>query len=360
VQRLSWLAISLAFAGCDHANKVVVLPDTPVDSDPHCFAGQPNDLLGSACVPSPIERGLGTMTIDTSMGSPICEADYKAAYCMISGTTITLPAGTKIIASGSRPLLLVAYDSIDLQGTIDVSSRRTPTEFVGASADDSRCTPAAGSEAAVGGTGGAGGSFQYFGGPGGAAGATASAQPTPAPTPVALHGGCDGAPGGGFAAATGGATGHSGGAVYLIAQHSITLGDAAQLLANGEGGGKGAAGAGGGGGGSGGMIVLDAPTITLGTGALVLAEGGGGGGGGDAGDSASDGGECLATPGASGGAATAPAGAGGTGGAASAGAAGHDNATTSTGGAGGGGGASGVVLMFGQMMGTATISPPPN
>jgi hypothetical protein len=359
VTRFRSFAISLALSACDHANPVVVLPDTPVDADPHCFLGQPGDLLGSACVPSPIERGFGgDMTVDTNMGSPICEADFKAAYCMISGTKVTIQAGARIVATGERPLLIVAYDTIDVEGTVDVSSHRAPAEVIGASADDARCQPAAGGSDTVGGSGGAGGSLSFFGGAGGAAGATAGPQPLPGPTPVALHGGCIGGPGGAFGMALGGAVGHSGGAVYLIAQSSITLGAGARLLANGEGGGKGSPGAGGGGGGSGGMIVLDAPMIALATGALVLAEGGGGGGGGDLGNLASDGGEVDSAPGASGGSATAPAGAGGGGATASAGINGHDNATTSTGGAGGGGGASGAVLIYGARSGTALISPP--
>jgi len=356
VRRCLGLAISLA--ACESTQHVVVMPDAPVDADYHCFNAQPGSLLGSACVPNPIDHGLGNMTVDTNMGNALCENDFKAAYCMISGLTITVPAGTKITAIGPRPLLLVAYDSIDVEGAIDASSRRAGTEVIGAAADDARCMPAAGSEDPVGGSGGAGGSFQFFGGQGGAAGAIASAQPTPAPTAVALHGGCKGSAGGAFTTELGGAVGHSGGAIYLIAQNTITLGPAAQLLANGEGGGKGGAGAGGGGGGSGGMIVLDAKAITLATGAVILAEGGGGGGGGDTANSASDGGEVIAAPGATGGSAIAPAGAGGAAVAASAGTAGGDNTTSSTGGAGGGGGASGYVLAFGSVTGSATVSPP--
>lgn len=326
-----------------------------------CFAGQPGALIAEACIGHPIARSLG-LAIDTSVGSPICEGPPQNGYCSISGTTITISSGAIIKVTGTRPLVLIAYDAIDIEGTLDVGSRRAPSEQIGASADDARCTTPSGQADSVGGTGGAGGSFQFFGGAGGAAGSTPDGQPLPGTTPVDVHGGCRGGAGGSYQTSGGGAIGHSGGAVYLIAGGSITFGSNARLFANGEGGGKAGIGGGGGGGGSGGMIGLDAPTIAFASGALVIAEGGGGGGGGDSTGGAGDGGDGVMPGGASAGSAIAPAGSGGSGSIAGAGGQGGDGPvapTTSTGGGGGGGGASGYVLVFGRSTGTATISPPP-
>jgi hypothetical protein len=347
-------------AACHGGEPVQAIDAAPPDSSALCFNGQPGDLLGSGCISVNGPRVIGDLAIDTSEGSPLCEVDVHAPYCLISGTTITI-TGT-LAASGPRPLLLVAYDTIDVEGAIDVSSRRAPNEVIGASCDDARCTPASGAADGAGGAGGAGGSFQFFGGAGGAVGSASGAAPTPGPTTADLHGGCRGAVGGAYGPTGGGLYGHSGGAVYLMAQTAIVLGATGRILANGQGGGRGSGGSGGGGGGSGGTIALDAPSLQLASGALVLAEGGGGGGGGDLASGAQDGADAATSSAATGGAATMPAGTGGAGSLASVGQAGQDGPlapTTSTGGGGGGGGASGYVLLYGQVIGSCTISPPP-
>ena len=353
-----------ALAAC-HGGGALVKPDAganPTDALQLCFVGQPGGQLGSACAATAGPRTLADTVVSTDPDAPMCEADFHAPYCMISGTTIAIPAGVVVSASGQRPLLIVAYDTIELDGALDVSSHRTPAEVIGASADTGACQAGAGQDDAAGGTGGAGGSFQFPGGAGGSVGAMPGGQPLSAVSTVTLHGGCKGAPGGNYMATGSGAAGHSGGAVYLMARTSISLGANARLSANGEGGGAAGIGGGGGGGGTGGMIVLDAPAIAFDDSAVVLAEGGGGGAGGDLGGNGQAGGDAMASTAASGGTATAPAGGGGAGSLASAGGAGQDGpvgTTTSTGGGGGGGGASGYVLVFGTATGNATISPAP-
>ena len=368
MQQLPWLALTTSFiaVGCGHeASRACTSCDAAVgpDSSALCVAGQPGDFLADACILEDQPRDFAaSVTIDTNIGAPMCEGYFRSPYCMLSGTTITLRSGVVVYASGTRPLLLLAHDTIDIEGRIDVGSHRTPSEQIGASADDPRCATPTGGSDPVGGGGGAGGSFTFFGGGGGAVGAIPDGQPVPGTTPVDLHGGCSGGKGGDYQGSGGGAIGHSGGAVYLMAGTSITLGTDADLLANGEGGGKAGTGAGGGGGGSGGMIVLDAPRIMLSTGTRVVAEGGGGGGGGDLGSGAGDGFDGAGPIAAIGGAAASPAGTGGPGSVASGGGNGGDgpiDPTTSTGGGGGGGGASGHVIVFGKIIGSGTFSPPP-
>ncbi|MGE5186405.1 MAG: hypothetical protein ACM31C_30325 [Acidobacteriota bacterium] len=363
--RFRVLPLLLATAAC-HGGGAVSPPDACtsclIDGSSLCFPSQPGGQVGDACASTPEDKTLGDTLVDTNFDAPMCEADYHAPYCMISGTNVTISAGAMVTASGIRPLLVVAYDTIVLDGTIDVGSHRTPSEVIGAAADTSTCETGAGVDDPAGGTGGAGGSFQFPGGAGGAVGAMGGGQPLRAVSTVTLHGGCRGAAGGNYQGAGSGAEGHSGGALYLMARNGIKLGASARVLANGEGGGAAGIGGGGGGGGTGGMIVLDAPMIAMADSATILAEGGGGGGGGALGGNGQDGGDAIATIAAIGGAATAPAGGGGAGSrqsAGGAGGAGPTGSTTSTGGGGGGGGASGYVLLYGTATGSPTISPAP-
>ena len=208
------------------------------------------------------------LTIDTD-SMEMCTAIGK--YCVIAGTTLTINATLR--ATGTKPLVLLASDSILVNQLIDVGSHRSPTESIGAGADPVTCLTGTlpGTSA-----GGAGGSFAGTGGSGGAGGnGGAGGIPASATTPIpALRGGCRGQDGDGQGKGVGG---HGGGAVYLIAGNRISI-TGPGINAAGEGGTGGAvvnAVSGGGGGGAGGMIGLDAPSIT-GTG-LILANGGGGG-----------------------------------------------------------------------------------
>lgn len=211
------------------------------------------------------------LTMDTD-NVDMCTAIGK--YCVIAATTLTINATLR--ATGTKPLVLLASDSIIVNQLIDVGSHRKPTESIGAGADPGTCVASALPGASAG---GAGGGFAGTGGSGGTGGDGGSGGlPASAMTPItALRGGCRGQDGNGPAHGVGG---HGGGAVYLIAGNRISI-TGPGINAAGEGGTGGAPIAtsavmsGGGGGGAGGMIGLDAPTIT-GTG-LLLANGGGGG-----------------------------------------------------------------------------------
>jgi hypothetical protein len=278
-------------------------------------------------------------TIDTT-DSPMCAAVTSGGdYCVLAGTTITIDG--KVRATGTRPLVLIASDSITTGTQIDVGSHRAVTPETGAGADPSSCAP--GTAPTTGG-GGAGGSFTGLGGTGGNGAGAASGGGVPGVVAAAiteLRGGCPGQDGQSGTANDKGIRGHGGGAVFLIAGNRIAVGGG--INAAGEGGTAGAKNtSGGGGGGAGGMIGFDAPTITITS--LILANGGGGGEGSGTGTNAGAPGTdpTAIGPAAGGGGSSATGGDGGDGSAGAAagvGAAGNSG----TGGGGGGGGGAGLV-----------------
>lgn len=148
----------------------------------------------------------------------------------------------------------------------------------------------AGTYALPGGGGGGGhAGIGGNGGDGGGAGGGAYDFPTDSGT-FFFHGGAGGGAGGGSVFAYGGAGGSGGGAIRLVAATSIAIGEGTRyggINASGCGGGPGVQGDGisePGGGGAGGSIELEAPVVTLGRSASLLAAGGGGGSIGGTGD----------------------------------------------------------------------------
>lgn len=304
-----------------------------------CFGTQPLQI----CINPSSLTGVtisAPLTINTD-NVEMCTAIGK--YCVIAATTLTINAALR--ATGTKPLVLLASDSIIVNQLIDVGSHRSPTEFIGAGADPVTCLAGVlpGTSA-----GGAGGSFAGIGGSGGPGGdGGAGGLPASATTPIpALRGGCRGQDGDGPGKGVGG---HGGGAVYLIAGNRISI-TGPGINAAGEGGMGGAvvnAISGGGGGGAGGMIGLDAPTITC-TG-LILANGGGGGQGSGTGFTGATGLDPAGINAASGGAGgSACGGNGGNGSPAIVGGSGASGGAFQCGapgggGGGGGGGAAGII-----------------
>jgi hypothetical protein len=327
--------------------------------------------LVRVCLPSAptqaltIDRDLnpGSAELDTT-NSPRCAlVSSGGEYCVLAATNIVVNSNFKV--TGTRPLVLVASESIMLSARIDVGSHRTEPEQIGAGADPAICT--AGSPPSGGG-GGAGGGFVGTGGAGGTGGSSGvGGTPGAVNSDVkALRGGCPGQDGSGSAVAGGG---HAGGAVFFIAGSSITVTSGGSVNAAGEGGGGGAqiAGevSGGAGGGSGGMIGFDAPTITVE--GLVFANGGGGGEGSAAASpiAGQDGADPIGISAALGGSGnTAFGGDGGDGSSgATNGLGGMGSNGTSTGGVvggGGGGGGAGLILVRnGAILDLSKISPAP-
>lgn len=300
--------------------------------------------------------------------------------CVVTGTQITI---NNTRAQGSRPLVIVATESITITGNLDVSSRRGQTAGAGANAAGCMMNAIEGEDDGGGGGGGGGGGFGAGGGNaglgdtnrsnGGGAGTEATGGTGGGMSVGAfIRGGCRGGDGGSTNGNNGGSgqgTNHGpgsngGGAVYLIAQGSITVQTNGAIYASGGGGNGGnTTSGGGGGGGSGGLIGLDAMTITV-DGKLAANGGGGGGGagntdGGDGGDGAQPGVTAMwnqraaagtggtqspsqNTPGGQGGATGNLAG---------------EASPASVGGSGGGGGGVGVIWVHGTLTGTQ-LSPP--
>jgi hypothetical protein len=228
-----------------------------------CFASAPTQPLTIAN-PTMIDTANPAMCATTVSGG--------SNYCVLVATTITINA--KLRATGTKPLVLIANDTITTGAQIDVGSHRGANPETGAGADSSTC--AAGTNPITGG-GGAGGSFTGLGGAGGNGAGAAIGGGIPGIIAAAiteLRGGCPGQDGQAGAANDRGLHGHGGGAVFLIAGTKIDIGGG--INAAGEGGTAGQKNtAGAGGGGSGGMIGFDAPMITITS--LILANGGGGG-----------------------------------------------------------------------------------
>ena len=253
----SWLFLLGVLAGCSFHPAGQPAPDglPPADG-----ADAPPDVptvvplcagtFATVCVAAlPTAPRVLNTSLDTD-NSPLCDVGATpSSVCVVSGTSITIAAGSHLFATGSRPLVLWSASTITVAGLIDVGSHTSGTpQAVGAGGDASACV--AGTAATKGGSGGGGygGSFGGTGARGesndGGSGGTAPA----ASTPTAIRGGCAGGAGAGPG---GGAGGHGGGAVALVAHDAITVSGA--VNASG-GGGKGATGGdnGAGGGGSGG------------------------------------------------------------------------------------------------------------
>jgi hypothetical protein len=265
-------------------------PDAPAPPDAQlCFGTGIVQLCLASAPTDPPPISMTPLNTDTS---PQCASlTHGDNYCVIAATTFSIQ--TTLRATGSRPLVLLATDSITIgpAGSVDVGSHAGPTPELGAGHDPlSSCDPPDFPPTTANNTsgGGAGGSFASIGGFGGNGASTGSSHggfggsSTSSVEISKLRGGCSGQRGAGGA---GGAGGHGGGAVFLIAGNKIEV--KGPVNAGGEGGKGGgvkaatastpASGGGGGGGGAGGMIGFDAPVIIISMDPLIHADGGGGG-----------------------------------------------------------------------------------
>lgn len=281
-----------------------------------------------------------------------CDTDARnAAWCVIAGESVTVPGTVHV--TGSKPLVIVATQTISIGGTLDASSKRVGGQ-VGAAANPAACAAIAPPGTSGG---GAGGSFGADGGDGGD-GPTANTGGTPGaatPSPTALRGGCRGQDGNGT---TKGSGGNGGGAVYLIAETSITIDGI--LTASGAGATNGTTNSsGGGGGGSGGFIGLDAPAVSCN--GILIANGGGGGEGSGSATAGNPGQDATTVTAAQGGSLGSTNGGDGGDGGAGGSTGGQDGSNGSTSGGGGGGGV-GIVRLYraSALDGTGAVSPGPS
>jgi hypothetical protein len=243
-----------------------------------------------------LESGEGESEPPPLLSAEVVDQEDGPQLLVVSVQNLIIGRDASLRARGSRPLVIVASEDIEVQrhGVVSVRSFR----FVaGAGMDDGRCRAEggrggdgeaqefggvgdAGEGAGTGGSGGGGGGYGAAGGqgapvngsggdpsPGGAANDDEQNQLSP------LRGGCSGGDGLSVTGGSGGQRGEGGGAVQLIANGSITI--EGSVSASGGGGASGDEGSGGGGGGSGGAVLLEAPRVAI-AGALT-ANGGGGG-----------------------------------------------------------------------------------
>lgn len=353
--------------------------DGPIDADidaepdafdPNCFGKSPFTVCLQS-VPT-ADRTLPMAINTASTGPDNCTAS-GGAIGMVSGVEACVIAGANLIAGGTivgvfgpRPLVLVATDTITVTTTnFDITSRTSGTPSDGPNANPPQCMADATLDGTSGMGGAGGGAGATFGGKGSdgadaVAGAIAGgvAKDPPATYDV-LRGGCRGGTGA-AGTSTSAAGGSGGGAVYLVARSAIMITGTINASGAGGLGGVGSRG-GGGGGGSGGMIVLHAPTLSLGVAARVFANGGGGGGG--AGQTLVDGGNggdaITADTAASGGVASGNDGTSGGAGAFKSTAPGTPGEAAQGGGGGGGGGVGVIRILSGQSVAPINVSPAP-
>lgn len=330
------------------ADAAMITVDAPPDAQ-MCFGAGLLRICLDALPTAPLSITANT-TVDTAT-SPLCvgySGTMEGALCVVAATTVTIDNTRRLRGTGAKPLVVLAIESIVVDGTIDVAA--------GAGANPATCVAPT---AATSRQGGAGGSWQGRGGSGGGTETGLGPASAAATTTVAVRGGCRGGNGAGSGVGSGGS---GGGALYLIAP-TITINGT--LNASGDPGGGATNSGGGGGGGAGGFIGLDAPTVTIASGGRVFANGGGGGEGGtpnkDGIGGSTSGGPTSSANGGSGGANH-----GGNGGSGSAGtsltgnngSAGGNCGRNGESGGGGGGGAGFVYVFPAQTLG-GSVAPPP-
>nr|WP_316629175.1 hypothetical protein [uncultured Brevundimonas sp.] len=304
------LIAMIALSGCARFEPVSVVADAGVPDGPWMPLHVPDDL------PAPRESvtisGQALHRYDTDLQSFVSGGTSPTNPIR---TTITQEDNTELLVwsvlelrveenaalrvEGSRPLLIVAKELVDIKGNIDASSTKNYSQ-VGAGANRPGCAEAQlGDDDGGGGAGSGGGGFQGTGGSGGDGDADDSngdgqapggAGGAPQGVPEIISGGCPGTIGASnisIQGGPGGLGGDGGGAIEIVSYISIAI--SGELDSCGEGG-RGALPFGGaGGGGSGGYIGLDAPLITLDAKAILAANGGGGGEGGGTSNAGSDG-----------------------------------------------------------------------
>ncbi|HET9620718.1 MAG TPA: hypothetical protein VFP84_05110 [Kofleriaceae bacterium] len=278
-------------------------PGTPAQDGPAvttCWKIQdPDGARWSTCTSAALPASIDvarSVSIDTATGQASvagfeCVAltvdvrggDFTTSpLCAVIAQSIKIEPNVTLSAHGSKPFALLAH-SIEIEGVIDVASHVNGDRGPGTTQGCNELTPA------TQGGGGAGGTFDSpvddkgGGAPGGDEGGAGKTGGKPAGTisTIFLRPGCDGGAGGVGDGAPPLAGGAAGGAIWIAADTgSLILGASAVINASGAGGLAGArANQGGSGGGSGGLIVLQAPSLTVDPMAKVFANGGGGGGG---------------------------------------------------------------------------------
>ena len=329
----------------------VVVSDLGVNLCPMTSPGPALEISASTSIHT--DDGM-TTPANPAIACAMMKGGSTPSVCAIYATSITIDANVTLSATGGKPLVLIATQSIDLEGVLDVASHIGGA--TGPASPNPSCQAGTNPKNAGGGQGGSyetsgagGGDEDGAAGTAGAAGATVSI--------AKLAGGCPGANGGG------GGAGGAGGGVVLISTPSLTIGTGGAIDASGAAGHGAAAGRhGGGGAGSGGLIAINAAIITMNGNAQIFANGSNGGGGSSSNPASNGADPTGAASGGSGGASGGSGGAGATGATrAAAAVAGHPGTNNNDGGGGGGGGAGAIYIrpMSAAVMNNPNVSPAP-
>ncbi len=133
-------------AGSDAAHTIDAARDTlqsdVIEPAQMCFTAEAVAFTVCLARPPTGEVTLTTKRYDTS-GSDCGAAlgSNSAPACALAGSAVTIAAAATISASGGAPLVVIATDSIDVRGTIDVASHSggALAGQIGAMADPAGC-----------------------------------------------------------------------------------------------------------------------------------------------------------------------------------------------------------------------------
>jgi len=174
--RATWVLVSAALAGgCgfhsdaahpggDGATAIDAMPDTTAELDDGCLRNSLVTVCLDAEPTADVTLPDGSIDTDHSELCATNARDESKGYCIISGTTITVPANVTVTAQGARPLVFASPGKITIAGIIDIAGhqRRLPqASGPGVVACSAGTAPQASG-------GGYGGSFGSLGGNGGA------------------------------------------------------------------------------------------------------------------------------------------------------------------------------------------------
>src|SRR5262249_52770624 len=101
----------------------------PPDAGPVCFGKVFPICFPASRVPAAPRTLAGLTEIDTDMTASglLCDQNnvQKAIYWVVAAAGMTLLAGATLTAHGTKPLVLLSTTTMELSGTIDVSSHQT-------------------------------------------------------------------------------------------------------------------------------------------------------------------------------------------------------------------------------------------
>jgi hypothetical protein len=364
--------------------------------DPHCSQLIPSNTIDRALVAqvstkitvsaaTAIDAGTGAITggVTRASGTGLKSGIYYAQVGNLGVFVfdeLEVTTGITLRVFGSRPAVFLVAKTVRVTGIIDVSGDQGTISEPGAGGGKGGVGAAVAAGCGPGGagtksgtefsdSGGGGGGGGALGGRGGKADAENGGTGGAACIPLTLEPLVGGSGGGVGAQGTANEAegGGGGGALQISSLEQIIIAGTIDVGGSGGQGGRGDTSGtvknagGGGGGGSGGALLLEAPVVTVNTGAVLAANGGAGGGAGDSdlnGTTGADGNRSSAV--ATGGAPAGTATKGGNGGAGTTPAQQGTDTTNNTTNTGGGGGGVGRIFIRAHTTPTlsGTVSPP--